>query len=162
VSGAKGDSAPRDEEARGECSPPSAAGHLEPYGARVSLRPQARPLEAGSFVKAMLESVASACVTEGATLIGHLKCVLRTDGGPVFGNLTSVSVGAVVRGGDRTEAVPVLVAPGVEAHLDLAVLVYGLSAEAIDGLVGAALEHLLTPLDALWDKDASFSSPHRA
>lgn len=162
MSGVPGGSVHPGEDSQDECSSPSAAGHLEPYGARVSLRPRARPLEPGPFVKAMLESVASACAAEGATLIGHLKCVLHTDGGPVFGNLTSVSAGAVVRGGERAEAVPALVAFGAEARLDLAVLVYGLSAEVTDRLVASTLERLLDPLGVVWDKDAHFSSPHHA
>ena len=47
-----------------------------------------------------------------------------------------------------------MVAPGEEARLDLAVLVYGLPGAIIDGLVADALEGLLSPLGALWSKEA--------
>ncbi len=43
-----------------------------------------------------------------------------------------------------------------EAELDLVVLVYGLSAGAIDGVVGETLERLLAPLRVAWAKSASF------
>lgn len=132
---------------------PSAAGHFEPYGARVRLRPRTRPLEAAPFLKDLLEDVASGCLGSGATVIGHLKCVLHTAAGPVPANLTSVRSGAVCRGGggERVE-------PGHVAGLDLAVLVYGLSAEQIDGLVSDSLARLLEPAGANWYKSKSIHS----
>ena len=125
---------------------------LEPYGARVSLRPQVRSLDPAWFAKALLEDVASSSLREGASLIGHLKCVLRTGAGHLRCNLTSVGSGA----GCRPEGTGVI-APGVEADLDLAVMVYDLPVHVIDGLVADALERLLCPLGVSWSKTGSFS-----
>ena len=83
-------------------APPSAAGHLEPYGARVRLRPGREPLAAAPFLKDLLDGIAAACVAAGATLIGHLKCVLHTEAGVVPCNLTSLRTGAVCRGAAST------------------------------------------------------------
>jgi hypothetical protein len=131
--------------------PPSAAGDFAPYGARVLLRPTATELEVEPFLVALLEDVASACADAEASVIGHLKCFLRTADGHVTCNLTSLRSGAQCR-----ESGAGVVAPGGEAELALAVLVYGLPAEAIDGLVGEALEKLLSPLGVRWSKSASF------
>jgi hypothetical protein len=131
--------------------PPSAAGDFAPYGCRVLLRPTAKELKPELFLAALLDNIASACVGAGASVIGHLKCFLRTGDRHVSCNLASVRSGARCR-----ESGAGVVAPGGEAELDLAVLVYGLPAEAIDGLVGEALEKLLSPLGVRWSKSASF------
>jgi hypothetical protein len=128
------------------CSPPSAGGHLEPSGVRLRLQPQTHPLETVPFLTVLLEQIAASCLEAGASLIGHLKCVLRTTAGPLFCNLTSVRAGASCRGGGAKT-----VAPGTEAELDLAVLVYGLPAEVAGRLVGEALDGLLAPLEVLVD-----------
>ena len=131
--------------------PPSAAGDLATYGCRAFLRPTAKELRPEPFLAALLEDIASACAGAGASVIGHLKCFLRTADGHVSCNLTSVRSGAKCR-----ESGAGVVAPGGEAELDLAVLVYGLPAEAIDGLVGGTLEKLLLPLGVRWSRSASF------
>ena len=136
-------------------SPPSAAGHLEPYGVRVQLRTGYAPLEAPAFLKDLLEGVAAACVGEGATVIGHLKCVLHTEGGPLACNLTSVRTGAACRGdAGRT------IAAGEEGTLDLAVMVYGIGAETIEGLVAAVLAGLLDPAGVAWSRTSAIHSDH--
>ena len=94
--GASDDAAPRADGTPGQLAP-SAAGPLAPYAARILLRPQTASLAAAPFLKALLEGLGSGCAEAGATPIGHLKCVLHTAAGPVFGNLTSVPVGATVR-----------------------------------------------------------------
>ena len=129
-----------------ECPPPSAAGHLEPYGVRLRLQPQTHPLETARFLTALLEEIAASCLEAGASLIGHLKCVLHTVEGPLFCNLTSLRPGASCRGGGAKT-----IAPGAKAELDLAVLVYGLPAEVIERVVGDVLEELLLPLGVLLD-----------
>jgi hypothetical protein len=138
-------------EPRSASGPPSAAGDFAPYGARIFLRPTAEGLEPEPFLVALLEVIASACVDAGASVIGHLKCFLRTPDGHVACNLTSVRSGAKCR-----ESGAGVVAPGGEAELDLAVLVYGLPVGTIDGLVGEALEELLPPLGVRWTKSGSF------
>ena len=100
--------------AAGHHSPPSAAGHLEPYGVRVKLRlasdvapgevagqPAGRPVApaAGDFepqetLVALLQSVAEACVSSGGGVIGHLKCLLHLPDMAVACNLTSLRQGA--------------------------------------------------------------------
>ena len=125
---------------------------LEPYGARVSLRPQVRSLDPAWFAQALLEDIASSSLREGASLIGHLKCVFRTEAGHVRCNVTSVGPGATCRGDGAG-----VVAPGVEAELALAVMVYDLPGYVIDRLVADALERLLCPLGVSWSKTASFS-----
>jgi hypothetical protein len=135
------------------CSPASAAGRLEPYGARVWLRPRTHPLETAPFLTALLEGIALSSVEAGAKLIGHLKCVLHTAGGLLLCNLTSLRSGAACRGDGAR-----VVTPGDTAELDLVVLVYGLAAEVVDGLVCDALEGLLAPLGTAWDPHVSMHS----
>ena len=79
----------------------------------------------------------------GATVIGHLKCFLHLPGGGVACNLTSLRAGATCSA--RGLAPPVALPAGEAARLDLAVLVYGLSADTIDALVRAELSRLLDP-----------------
>jgi hypothetical protein len=135
-------------------TPPSAAGFLEPYGARVTLQPGDHDLDAELFLKMLLEQIASSCL-EGASVIGHLKCLLRAGGRRLRCNLTSVRLGATCRG--EGEA-PLSLGSGAE--LDLAVLVYGLPAVTIDGLVGEALRGLLSPMGVSWSKSASSHANH--
>jgi hypothetical protein len=141
-----------------ECVPPSAAGHLEPYGARVRLRPEQDPLAATPFLRDLLTGIAAGCMVAGATVIGHLKCVLRTEAGVVPCSLTSLRSGAVCRGGP--EAAGIVVTIGEEAELDLAVLVYGVPAKAVDEIVLVALERLLGPAHVHWAKETPTHPPH--
>jgi len=137
-------------------SPPSAAGQLQPYGIRISLRPLAGPLDAAPFLEALLSETAAACVDAGATLIGHLKCALHDGRSRLFCNLTSARSGASCRGDG-----PAAVQPGVEARLDLAVLVYGLSTEEIDRIVARVLEGLLLPAAVVWSRSEPSHHAHR-
>jgi len=123
---------------------------LEPYGARVRLS-LGRDLDAHRLLAALLEDIANACEAAGASLIGHIKCVLRTAGGRIHCSLTSRGSGARC-GGDEA----VRLKKGREVELNLAVLVYGLPATTIDGIVEAALERALAPVASLWSKRASF------
>ena len=161
-------------------SPPSAAGHLEPYGVRVKLRlasdvaqgeaagrpaaPAAGDFEPQESLVALLQSVAEACVASGGVVIGHLKCLLHLPDIAVACNLTSLREGArctvrPVSGGEshpRSDSVPgatsrpAALGPGQEARLDLAVLVYGLATTTIDALVRAALSQTFGPLGLSW------------
>lgn len=141
--------------------PTSAAGRLEAYGAVALLRPTTQPLEAPQFLRALLEGIATSCMEAGATLIGHLKCALHTDEGPIHCNLTSARLGATCRVSDGVggEAVATI-RPGQEARLDLVVLVYGLSAVVIDEIVDAVLDELLDPLSVRRGKRASGPDHH--
>lgn len=127
--------------------PPSAAGVLEPYGVRVVLHPVGEVSEAEPFLKALLEEVASRASAEGASVIGHLKCFLKSGSGRLGCSLTSLRSGAGCHSDGRG---PVLLEDGAE--LALAVLVYGLPAATIDKLVSEALTGLLEPLGVTWAK----------
>lgn len=136
-------------------TPPSAAGFLEPYGARVTLPPEDHDLDAELFLKALLEEIASSCLEDGASVIGHLKCLMYAGDRRLRCNLTSVRSGATFRG-DGEAPLP----PGSGAELDLAVLVYGLPAVTIDRLVEDALRKLLSPMGISWSKSASQHANH--
>lgn len=132
--------------------PPSAAGHLEPYGAWVTLSADSVALDAGSFLVAFLEGLAEECVASGATLIGHLKCLLHLPGGRLACNLTSLRAGARCTAPDGRP--PLVLSPGELARLDLAVLVYGLAEQTIDGLVRSMLVRLTGPHAVSWSVEA--------
>jgi hypothetical protein len=135
------------------CGSPSAAGHLEPFGARLDLCLGAgsRPLEPRQFVTALLEDVAASCLEAGASVIGHLKCVLHTPDGVLVCNLTSARSGARCRESHREGEAPLPpLRTGDTAHLDLAVLVYGLSAASVGTLLRHALSRLLAPFGVSW------------
>lgn len=136
-------------------TPPSAAGHLEPYGARVTLRPGARELDVRRFVTSLVEDLAASCLASGASVIGHVKCLLRARDGVLTCNLTSVRLGVSLGG---LSGLPVVagVQPDDEAELEMAVLVYDLPAGAIDSLLAEALMSLLDPLQVSWSKQAYF------
>jgi len=128
--------------------PPSAAGQLEAYGVRVALQPASRGLEPQQFLTALLEDLAASCLSSGASVIGHLKCLLHTPGGVIACNLTSIRSGARCAAWEE-EATKVL-EPGAAARLDLAVLVYGLPVATIDTLLRCALANLLGSLEVAW------------
>ena len=75
-------------------APQSAAGHLEPYGVRIALQPTTQALDPRPFLIGLLEQLATSCLASGASVIGHLKCLLRTPEGVLGCNLTSVRSGA--------------------------------------------------------------------
>ena len=127
----------------------SAAGYLEPYGARIGLQPTTQALDPRPFLIGLLEQLATSCLASGASVIGHLKCLLRTPEGVLGCNLTSVRSGASCAaraGGEVPRALP----PGMRATLDLTVLVYGLPANTIDALLHETLAALLDPLAVSW------------
>ena len=128
--------------------PPSAAGQLEAYGVRVALQPASRGLEPQQFLTALLEDLAASCLTSGASVIGHLKCLLHTPGGVFACNLTSVRSGAQCSALD--DGARKVLEPGAAARLDLAVLVYGLPVATIDTLLRCALANLLGPVEVAW------------
>ena len=150
-------------------TPLSAAGPLEPYGVRVMLRPASGEFEPQQFLSTFLQDLAAACVTSGASVIGHLKCLLHMPDHAIACNLTSLregarcsvrsSPGAAPSAAPSTAPsaalTPVALRPGQEARLDLAVLVYGLPAETVDAIVRAALSRLLGSLDVSWSLLAS-------
>ena len=130
-------------------APQSAAGHLEPYGVRIALQPTTQALDPRPFLIGLLEQLATSCLASGASVIGHLKCLLRSPEGVLGCNLTSVRSGAScgARAGDEAaRALP----PGMRATLELTVLVYGLPATTIDALLHQALAALLDPLAVSW------------
>ncbi len=142
-------------------SPPSAAGSLEPYGARVTIGAASRPLEPEQFLTTLLEDLAAACLASGASIIGHLKCLLRTSDGVIACNLTSIRSGATCSGPAGAQEPNTPLAPGESGRLDLAVLVYGLQAATIDTLLRQTLETLLEPLEVAWAMAESGEAPSR-
>lgn len=139
--------------------PPSAAGHLEPYGARVWVQPVLRGLEPQQFLTGLLDDLAASCLASGASVIGHLKCLLHTPTGVIVCNLTSVRSGA--RCTAREEDATRVLEPGTGASLDLAVLVYGLPAATVDSLLRGALAGLLEPLEVAWSIAGSCDTLHQ-
>jgi hypothetical protein len=179
--------------------PASAAGHLEPFGVRVELRVGAEALDPGLFVTALLEGLAASCLQSGASVIGHLKCLLRTPDGTLACSLTSPRSGARCQvqpepqefsetpaasapaasapaasapAAPASTAEPGQQAPatadhgrarhsgpkdalppmkrGEAAHLDLAILVYGLPVDTVARLVRTALGGRLGPAGTSW------------
>jgi hypothetical protein len=149
-----------DEHAHHHDTPPSASGYLEAYGARATLRPDRAAPEPESLLVSFLEALAAECVAAGATVIGHIKCLLHLSEGALACNLTSVRGGATCSA--RGATAPPLWAAGQEARLDLAVLVYGLSAQTIDGLVRAALARSFDPAGIAWVLEATAAEGHSA
>jgi hypothetical protein len=128
--------------------PPSAAGSLEPYGVRVLIHPVSRPVDPQQFLVRLLEDLAAACLASGASLIGHLKCLLHAPGGVLACNLTSVRSGSrcTARGDEARK----MLVPGDVARLDLAVLVYGLPQRTIETLLRTELAGRLEPNEVSW------------
>jgi hypothetical protein len=132
----------------------SPAGDLEPYGAEVRLSLGA-DLDTRRLLEALLEDIARSCEAAGASIVGHIKCVLRTRGKRIHCSVTSFRAGARC-GSDGAERLE----EGREVELKLAVLVYGLSATIIDGIVEAALGRALAPTGSFWSKRAFFRDPN--
>jgi hypothetical protein len=125
--------------------PPSAAGFLEPYTVRVVIEPVAPYPEAAQFLCRLLEELAEASEAEGATLIGHIKCLLSMGDHRLSCNLTSRRTGASC--GASPSGRLLLDQP---AGLSLAVLVYGLAASSIAELARRVFDRLLLPGGASW------------
>jgi hypothetical protein len=130
--------------------PPLAAGHLEPYGTRITIRPTSQELDPEQFIVALLEGLAARCVASGASVIGHLKCLLHMPGNALVCNLTSMRSGATCAGQTRVSEARSPLVPGESACLTLTVLVYGLPAARIDTLLREGLGRLLDPLGVTW------------
>lgn len=125
--------------------PPSAGPGFEPYGLRVHIGPVRADLRPERFLTALLEEIASGCEAVGATVIGHLKCLLSAGDGALACNLTSTRKGAHCR---DTGARPLSLEGG--ADLELAVLVYGVPRTVVDTTVRAALDRLLGAHGERW------------
>jgi len=131
--------------------PPSAAGHLEPYGARVDLAPVAAAVQPDRFLVVLLDELAKDCTAAGATVIGHIKCLLYLPGGRLACSLTSLRTGARCTTPEGKD--PRVLLTGETARLDLTVLVYGISDETVDGLVRAALARSAARNSVDWSVD---------
>ena len=107
---------------------------LEPYAVALTIVAGPSGLDPGGLCGSLLITVARECERAGAAVLGHLKCHARFVDGTVRANLTSLRAGV-----DRAGNLAGRVAPGESLSLDLAVLVYGLSATTIDDLVRVAL-----------------------
>lgn len=106
---------------------------LEPYTTSLAIAIDPSAQDARSWTIALLEDIGRGSMVAGATLIGHVKCHgIVTDGTVFYGNLTSLRLGATCEGSSS--------GPVYRAQLDLAVLVYGISHEALEDVVWAALD----------------------
>jgi hypothetical protein len=103
--------------------------------------------EPALLVTDLLEDVARRVSEAGASLIGHLKCHARADGGRSFrANLTSL------RSGARTAGDPV---PATEAlEIDLVVLAYGLDRADVEKAVRDAVSALEERAGSHWTMGA--------
>jgi hypothetical protein len=118
--------------------PPSAGPGFEPYGLKVHLGPAPAGLSPERLLIDLLGDIALGCLAEGATVIGHLKCLLSTGDGTLACNLVSTRTGAHCR---RLGTQPVSLSQGAE--LELSVLVYGLPSGVIDTIARTVLGRLL-------------------
>jgi hypothetical protein len=107
---------------------------LEPFAAQ--LRVTAGPggiAEPTRMVASMLTDIAERCDSAGSSLIGHIKCraqVATDTGVEVFHcDLTSLRLGA------RCSGAPSPLAPDGVLDIDLVVLVYALTHEALEQIV---------------------------
>jgi hypothetical protein len=139
-------------------SPPSAAGELHPYGTRVTLRGTNHIVAVEPLLMALLEGLAADCLASGATLIGHLKCLLHLPAATLACNLTSLGRGASCRRGSGEDEY--VLEPGQGARIDMAVLVYGLPAATIEALVLERLHRALDPEDVAWSLEAEAGAGH--
>jgi hypothetical protein len=107
------------------------------------------------FLTRLLEDLAASCLASGASVIGHIKCLLRASDGALAGNLTSVRSGASVGGLPGAPALSVLQG-GDNAELEITILVYDVSAQTIDALFDETLARLLSPVQVSCSKHAHF------
>lgn len=108
---------------------------IEPYAVRLTL--EGRLQSPVDSALALLTDVAERCCDAGASLIGHVKCHCRTEGGNFHCSLTSLSSGA------RCSGPPIAFkSPATWMDVDVAVLVYGLRQQTIDDLTRASLRKL--------------------
>ncbi len=120
---------------------------LEPFTTRVWVQ-GAPAVDPGGFIESLLEDIARRCDAEGASLIGHIKCYAQAGGDRLHCNLTSLRTGAHCRRVSRDDGAAVAASdasqvPETGLHIDLAVLVYGLSRETIATIVADGLTDVL-------------------
>jgi hypothetical protein len=125
----------------------TAPDHLEPYAVHLRLLPQKGTIERPQeLIAALLEETARGCSAAGATLIGHVKCHVRSPSGERFhANLTSVRHGARL-GGETA-----LRAPSLE--VDLVALVYGLPRQEVEQAVSTALQTVAGKAAIAWSHE---------
>jgi hypothetical protein len=104
--------------------------HLTPYTTHITLAAGAGIVAPADLVAGFLEDIGTRCEQAGSSLVGHIKCHVRARGLAFHCNLTS-SRSRARCGGDAGAALD----PCGPFEIDLAVLVYGLSWDAIKGIV---------------------------
>lgn len=106
---------------------------LSPFAAHVRLAASGGRLDdPHRLVETLLEEIAERTATAGASLVGHVKCLVRADDVGTFQvNLTDPRTGARAAG-DPVESAAAL-------DIDLVVLVYGLDHVAVCGAVTEAV-----------------------
>jgi len=117
--------------------------NIEPYTLRLTLEGEDPDPE--RTIATLLTDVAERCQDAGGPLVGHIKCYASTASGSFHCSLTSLRTGA------QCSALPVAAGPrSGRIDVDLAVLVYGLERETIDGLTRASLDALCRAAGATW------------
>jgi hypothetical protein len=109
---------------------PGVPDHLTPYTVHITLAASAGVAAPADLVAGFLEDIGGRCEQAGSSLIGHIKCHVRARDLAFHCNLTS-SRSRARCGGDILAALQ----PRDSLEIDLAVLVYGLSWDTIDGIV---------------------------
>ena len=113
---------------------------LDPYTCRAVFTADAEVAAPGVMVGSLLEDIACRCENVGASLLGHIKCHVRTGDAHFHCNLTSSRSGARCTGPTAEGAVvPGSLGLGDVLELDLAVLVYGLPSWVLETVVLEAL-----------------------
>lgn len=133
---------------------------MEPYAARFVYEAGASPVAATALVAGLLEDIGRRCEEAGATLVGHIKCHARGEAQRFHCNLTSTRAGAScwdARGvrlegsGQKPCDEPVeLLLPGASMEVDLVVLVYGLTRDAVAVAVGEAMVQSSRVFGGVW------------
>ncbi len=117
---------------------------LEPFTTRVSMNGGGRA-DPAALIAALLEDIARRCADAGSPLIGHIKCHVEAGDARFHCHLTSLQSGARCEAASPpdADALPADAgAPQTDAgalRMDLAVLVYGLTRDAIGVIVSEAL-----------------------
>ena len=116
---------------------------IEPYTLRLTI--EGRVSDPEGIIAALLTEVAERCEDASGPLVGHIKCYASTADGNFHCSLTSLRIGA------QCSSLPLAAElPLGRIDVDLAILVYGLKRETIDGFTRASLDALCRTGGVTW------------
>ena len=116
---------------------------IEPYTLRLTI--EGRVSDPEGIIAALLTDVAERCQDASGPLVGHIKCHASTAAGNFHCSLTSMRIGAQCSSLPLAAALPV-----GRIDVDIAILVYGLERETIDGLTRASVDALCRTGGVTW------------